>query len=86
MTRLRSPVCVLCGSTLRGRRPHARFCSGACRAEGSRLQAILSGVPTAAYRSIAERMSVAEKRTRAPLGAAEPDRPADGGRDPPARP
>jgi hypothetical protein len=43
MTPVSSSVCLLCGAPLKSRRPHARHCSGACRAEASRLRAILRG-------------------------------------------
>jgi hypothetical protein len=61
-------ACRLCGASLMGRRPHARYCSGACRAEASRLRAILRGSKSSPYSSVAERLKVAEKRTRGLLG------------------
>jgi hypothetical protein len=56
--------CVLCGASLKRYRRHARYCSGACRAEASRLRAILNGSESVPYSSIAERMDAAQKRTR----------------------
>lgn len=49
--------CVLCGVSIDGRNSQARFCSGACRAEGSRFAQILRGDPAAPYPSVAERLS-----------------------------
>jgi hypothetical protein len=48
-------VCVVCGTSLAGHRPHARHCSGRCRAEASRLRAILAGKYTGKYVSLAGR-------------------------------
>jgi hypothetical protein len=42
-------VCVVCGTSLEGRRADARHCGGPCRAEASLLRAILRGKTTAPY-------------------------------------
>jgi hypothetical protein len=79
MTRPSSRLCVLCGSPLVGRRPHARFCSGACRAEASRLRAILYGRDRAPYGSLAERLAAAqsahERRLEYEMGTGARPRP-----------
>jgi pilus assembly protein CpaF len=59
--------CVLCGVSLDGRRRGARHCSAACRAEASRLRAILSGRGSGPYSSVASRLSAMQKRTRSAL-------------------
>jgi hypothetical protein len=48
-------VCVVCGASLVNHRPHARHCSGRCRAEASRIRAILAGEYTGKYVSLAGR-------------------------------
>jgi hypothetical protein len=48
-------VCVVCGTSLSAHRPHARHCSGACRAEASRIRAILAGQYSGQYISLAAR-------------------------------
>ncbi len=46
------------------RRRHARYCSGSCRAEASRLRRILSGAEPDGFASIAARVdAIARKRT-----------------------
>lgn len=35
--------CAVCGAAMLGRRSHARYCSGACRAEASRVRRLLDG-------------------------------------------
>lgn len=55
--------CVVCDASLAGRRRDARHCSGACRADASRLRAILKSSSTAPYRSVRERLDRAQKRT-----------------------
>jgi hypothetical protein len=61
-------VCVLCDASLEGRRADARHCSGACRAEASRLRAILSGRGSGSYESIKQRLQACRKRTSNVLG------------------
>lgn len=56
-------VCRICGASLAGRRRQTVYCDGPCRAEASRLRAILSGNPSAPYKSLAERFEVARNRT-----------------------
>lgn len=56
-------VCVVCGASIAGRRSDARHCSGACRAESSRLRAILRGAERADYDSLARRLERRRKRT-----------------------
>ena len=58
-----SRSCVVCGSSLEGRRRQTRCCSGACRAEAARLRAILSGSGAGTYRSVAGRLAARRKRT-----------------------
>lgn len=58
-------VCVVCGASLVGQRRDARQCSAACRAEASRIRAILDGTYPGRYRSLAERL--AKRRTGRPL-------------------
>jgi hypothetical protein len=50
-------VCVICGGSLKGHRRDARCCSASCRAEQSRIRAILDGTYAGSYRSLAERLS-----------------------------
>lgn len=45
-------VCVVCDAPWGGMRSDARHCSGACRAEASRLRAILAGSEAVPYRSV----------------------------------
>lgn len=59
-------VCTICGGSLVKHRAHARACSASCRAEASRLKAIIDGTYTGSYRSIAERLS--KTRATSPLG------------------
>jgi hypothetical protein len=44
--------CAVCGASLDGRRPQALYCSGACRADASRLRRLLSGQEVDGYRSV----------------------------------
>ena len=57
-------TCLVCGGSIDRYRRHARYCSGACRAEASRLRAILNGSESVPYSSIAERLDAAQKRTK----------------------
>jgi hypothetical protein len=57
-------ACLVCGLSLAGRRADARYCSGPCRAEASRLRAILSGSPAQRYSSIVERNAARHRRTQ----------------------
>jgi hypothetical protein len=57
-------VCVICDASLADLRADARHCSGACRAEASRLKGILSGNQPDGYRSIRDRLAAPRKRTR----------------------
>jgi deazaflavin-dependent oxidoreductase (nitroreductase family) len=61
--------CVVCGASLDCYRIHARYCSGDCRAEVSRLRAILSGSGWVPYSSVAERLAAARKAHGAALRA-----------------
>lgn len=68
-------VCVICGASLAGQRRDARCCSASCRAEASRIRAIINGTYIGAYRSLAERLSK-RKSSRPltfPLGTVEKD-------------
>jgi hypothetical protein len=47
-------TCGLCGESLAGRRRHARYCSGACRAEASRIRLGESARAVSGTRSEAE--------------------------------
>ena len=68
----RMRVCVLCGESLEGRRRDARFCGGPCRAEASRLRAILRGSEAVPYSSVEERLQ-ARRRGAGPSGRAGPN-------------
>lgn len=57
--------CAMCPTTLEHHRAHAVYCSGACRAEASRLRRLAAGKPVDGYASVADRLSVAGKRTYA---------------------
>jgi hypothetical protein len=61
-------VCLVCEASLEGRRADARYCSGACRAEGSRLQQILRGEGSGPYRTVASRLQALTERTKKALG------------------
>jgi hypothetical protein len=63
--------CVVCGGSLTGRRSEARVCGGPCRAERSRLRAILNSSERGPYSSVAQRLGRAHKRTRWPTGDSE---------------
>lgn len=58
-------VCGVCGASLAGRRAHARYCRGACRAEASRLRRILAGQEADGWASLPARQAAARKRTEA---------------------
>lgn len=49
-------VCVVCGASLKHHRSHARHCSAGCRAEASRIKAILAGNYPGPYESLYERI------------------------------
>lgn len=55
--------CVFCDQPLIQRRSDCRYCSGACKAEGARLRAILSGEKPLGYRSVVQRMDSRRSRT-----------------------
>lgn len=57
-------VCVVCGCSLSNHRSDALCCSASCRAERSRISAILKGAYSAPYRSLKEREEVRQKRTQ----------------------
>ncbi len=59
-----SRACAVCGAPLDQHRRDATCCCGACRAEASRLNRLLRGETVDGYGSIAERLSVAQKRTQ----------------------
>lgn len=56
--------CAICGESIDGRRAHARYCGGPCRAEASRLNRLLRGERVDGYASVSERLAVARKRTQ----------------------
>lgn len=60
-------VCVVCANSLAHHRKDARCCSAACRAEKSRILAILSGNCSGPYDSLAARISARQKRTKRPI-------------------
>lgn len=64
---LSRPRCPVCGGALAGRRSDARYCSGTCRAEASRLRRILSGQGADGYATLPDRAAAAQRRTPAPL-------------------
>jgi hypothetical protein len=64
-------VCALCGQPLVGQRPHARFCSNACKVEAGRLRAILSASNSEPYASVAERLEAAQKASKRPIATQE---------------
>lgn len=57
-------VCVVCGCSLANHRSDALCCSASCRAERSRVSAILRGVYSGPYRSLREREEARQKRTQ----------------------
>lgn len=72
MTRSTSPsraekVCALCGASLDGFRPDARFCDPSCRVEAGRIRAILSPANPEPYLSVAERLRSAQEAYKPPL-------------------
>jgi hypothetical protein len=58
--------CGLCGTSLDGLRPHARFCSRACRVEAGRIRAILSPSNAEAWVSLKSRLESAQKASERP--------------------
>lgn len=56
--------CVFCDQPLVHRRSDARYCSGACKTEGNRLKAILSGEKPQGYRSVVQRMDSRRRGTK----------------------
>jgi hypothetical protein len=67
-------ACVVCGTDITGLRADARCCSGPCRAEASRIRAILNNSASCPYPSVAERLAKAHKRTSRLLGALTSER------------
>jgi hypothetical protein len=65
-------VCSLCGQRLVGQRPHARFCSNACKVEAGRIRAILSPENPEPYASVAERLDAAQKASKRRITTQEP--------------
>lgn len=61
-------VCVVCEGSLKDQRPDALCCSGPCRAERSRLKAILDGRGGGRYRSVVSRLAALENRARGATG------------------
>lgn len=59
------PPCSICGASLDGRRPQARYCSGACRAEASRIRRIVSGAQPDGFASLAQRLAHRRKSAQA---------------------
>lgn len=60
--------CPVCGDSLDGMRAHARYCSGACRAEASRLRRLLDGSPADGFQSVADRLDRMTERKRTERG------------------
>src|ERR1700740_1800249 len=61
-------VCALCGASLVDNRPHARFCTAACRVEAHRIRSILSPANPERYRSVRERLEAAQEPYTAAFG------------------
>jgi hypothetical protein len=57
----RTKVCALCGASLDGLRPDARFCRPACRVEAGRITTILSPENSKPYLSVAERLRACQE-------------------------
>lgn len=57
-------ACEVCGGSLEGRRQHARHCSGACRAEGSRLARLEAGEAVDGFVSLGDRQVRQRQRKR----------------------
>lgn len=57
-------ACPVCGADLEGRRRDARYCGGACRAEGSRLQRLLAGRTVDGFVSVGDRLDRMRPHTR----------------------
>gem|GEM_PF-6160184 len=57
-------ACDYCGSSLEGRRRHARFCGPPCRRAHHRLSALLRGSSVDGYRNLAEYDERPRKRAR----------------------
>ena len=55
--------CLVCGDDLSGRRCDALTCSGACRAERSRLRRLLAGERVDGWDSVEARLRSRRKRT-----------------------
>lgn len=55
--------CLVCGDDLSGRRRDALTCSGACRAERSRLRRLLAGGTVDGWDSVDARLRSRRKRT-----------------------
>ncbi len=53
--------CVLCGAPLDGRRVDARFCTSVCRAEASRIRAVLDGREPDGYPTLPDRLIAMRK-------------------------
>lgn len=74
-------VCVVCSNSLAHYRSDALCCSASCRAEKSRVSAILNGTFSGPYRSLKERDEARQKRTQrrswACLGQSETGRSDD---------
>lgn len=47
-------ACAVCGSSLDGSRPQARFCSAGCRTEAWRIRRLVEGVPVGRYANLKE--------------------------------
>jgi hypothetical protein len=60
--------CVICGASMVGRRADAVVCGGRCRAERSRLRAILNSSNGRAYSSVSERCGKSRSRTQSVSG------------------
>ena len=50
-------ACAICGESLEGLRPQARFCSAGCRTEAWRIRRLVEGVPVGRYRNLVERLA-----------------------------
>ena len=63
-----SRACPVCGEGMDGRRSHARYCSGACRAEASRLRRLLAGEAVDGFTSVRDREDRMARRNRTERG------------------
>jgi hypothetical protein len=62
-------ACLVCGTSLEGRRREARYCSGACRREANRIAHLLAGQPDSGYRTLGDYVQRRQRRANGPGGA-----------------